>query len=225
MCYNIWIVWRLMYFFLQYCDTLKAMVGRLQTWHILMSHGFRMSCNYLSCRIYATLHMVLLTMSYRLLCEEMTRRDAIISSFNKWDAHHTWWCIMSRRKLLNYSRTCRPEALEMMVSYLGFDTGKAQHEIDDTRGCHARFSFMVDLYEHHLTVTVDADGDDGHVAYHKVCALRSYLLILVDTSIFMDKSATYVDAIYIRNFIDLKRTPEYNRRVSFLVYLYSKLAE
>lgn len=33
-------------------------------------------------------------------------------------------------------------------------------------------------------------------------ALKSYFLILVGTSIFVDKSATYVDVVYLKFFMD-----------------------
>lgn len=52
-------------------------------------------------------------------------------------------------KLLNYSMIAILETLDIMVTYLGVDPRKSQHELDDTKGCHARFSFLVDLYEHH----------------------------------------------------------------------------
>lgn len=128
-------------------------------------------------------------------------------------------------KLFNYSRTTRPEALDRMVTYLGADRGKAQQELDDTRWCHARFSFLIDLHEHHLDASVEADGGDSRVAYHKACALRLYLLVLAEMSIFTDKIATYVNVIYLRYFINLERICKYNYRVSYLVYLYSKLAK
>lgn len=41
-------------------------------------------------------------------------------------------------KLLNYSSTSSPKAMYMMVTYLRVDLGKAQQELDDTRGCHAK---------------------------------------------------------------------------------------
>lgn len=49
----------------------------------------------------------------------------------------------------------------MMATYLEAYLRKAQHEIDYTGWFHARFSFLVDLYEHHLSTSVDADGDDA----------------------------------------------------------------
>lgn len=47
------------------------------------------------------------------------------------------------------------------------------------------FSFLVDIYEHRLIAVVEADGDDAQVIYHIVYALRSYLLVFVNTFIYM----------------------------------------
>lgn len=56
--------------------------------------------------------------------------------------------------------------------------------------------------------------------------MRAYLLYLVVTSIFMDKSATYVGVVYLRYFDDLEKIHEYNwGEGACLVYLYSKLVE
>lgn len=57
------------------------------------------------------------------------------------------------------------------------------------------FSFLVDRYENHMVAVVGVDGDDTRVTYYRACALRSYLMVLIGTSIFVDKSATYVDVI------------------------------
>lgn len=73
----------------------------------------------------------------------------------------------------------RPKALDMMVTYLRDDMDKYQHEIDNTRGCHARFSFLVKVYEDHLDAAVDAVSDGPRFSYHKACAPRSYFMILV----------------------------------------------
>lgn len=49
----------------------------------------------------------------------------------------------------------------MMVTYFRTDPRKAPHEIDDTGGYHAMFSFLVDLYEHQLATFVDVDDGDA----------------------------------------------------------------
>lgn len=64
------------------------------------------------------------------------------------------------------------------------------------------------MYQHHLATIVDVDGDDEQVSYHS--ASRSSLLVLVRKSVFMDKSVTFVDIIYLIYFINLDRIHEYN---------------
>lgn len=185
------------------------MIERLQSWHSLISHGFRMSCNYLGCVVYEVPDMVILTMTYCLLCGDMAHRDVILLPITG--------------NLLNYSRTSKPEVLDMMVIYLGVDSKKAQQEIDDTKWCLVRFSFLVDLYERHLAAFLDANVDDTRVGHHRAWALRSYLVVLVCMSIFVYKSVTYVDVIHLRYFIDFERNHKYNSGISYLVYLYYKL--
>lgn len=99
-----------------------------------------------------------------------------------------------------------------METQLGAESNKSQGEIKDTKGCHARFSFLLKNYINHLNVSLDGASDEAQVSYHRVCAFRTYFIILVDTDIFMDKCATYVDVVYIKCFAGLNRTYEYNWR-------------
>lgn len=72
---------------------------------------------------------------------------------------------------------------------------------------------MFDLSENYinnLNADVDVMRYDAHVTYHVVCALRIYFIFLVDTSIFVDKSLTYVDIAYIEYFMDMNMIHEYN---------------
>lgn len=115
------------------------------------------------------------------------------------------------------SRINGPVVLDMMVTYLGADPNKFQQKINDTKGCHARFLFLVKLYKEHLAAVKDVAGDDARVACHKAYALMSYFMVLVGTCIFMDKSVTYEDIFYINSFIDLEKIHEYNWRTTGLV--------
>lgn len=54
------------------------------------------------------------------------------------------------------------------------------------------------------------NGDDEHVIHHRSYTLISYKMYLVDKSIFVDKSVTYVDVVYLRDFADLERIHKYN---------------
>lgn len=95
------------------------------------------------------------------------------------------------------------------MTYLGVDIEDSLKELEDTRGCHARFIFLKNLHIHHLDATMESDGDDARVMHHRAYALRSYLMYLVDTSIFVDKGAYYVDLVYLRYFIYFDQTHEY----------------
>lgn len=97
--------------------------------------------------------------------------------------------------------------------------------MDETRGCHARFSFLDELYINHLDAVVEVDGDDSQVLHQRTCGLRSYLVYLVGTYIFVDKGVYYADVVYLRYFIDFEHIHEYNWGVAFLVYLCSGLGE
>lgn len=103
--------------------------------------------------------------------------------------------------------------------------GESQIEIDGTIKCHTQFSFLKKFYKDQLVSVVEARGDDEKVLYHRQCILRSYVIYFVYTSIFVDKSATYINEVYLSYFIDLEWTDEYSWRSSNLIYLYSKLCE
>lgn len=81
------------------------------------------------------------------------------------------------------------------MTYLGTDPKEAQKEMDDTRVCSIRFSYPKKLYIDQLAEVVEVDAQ---VLHHRACALRPYLMYLVETFIFMDKSVYYVDVVYLR---------------------------
>lgn len=75
---------------------------------------------------------------------------------------------------------------------MGSYPSEAQEKLDATRGAHARFS-----YKSNLVATVKVEGDEELVLFHRQCALRSYFIYLVDTTILIDKSETYIDVLYV----------------------------
>lgn len=126
--------------------------------------------------------------SYHLLLNEMSITLGDISCL----LH-----LMTTRRLLYHSKIRGPEALDLIVNHLRVDLVKAQEEIDDTRGCHTIFSFHVNNYVDHLHADVDVTSDYACVTYHRVCALRSYFIILIGTTIYVDKREVHVDVVYI----------------------------
>lgn len=87
----------------------------------------------------------------------------------------------------------RFETIDLKVTQLGAGLRKTQCEIENTRGCHTRFSFLSKSYINHLNADVDVVGDNARVSKYRVCALMKDFLTLVGTSIFVDKSVTYVE--------------------------------
>lgn len=119
--------------------------------------------------------------------------------------------LLIKRILLDHSRMTRPEELEIMVTYLRDDLEDALKELEETRWCHTRFAFLENLYTYHPIAAVEADGDDALVMHHITCALRSYPMYLIGTSIFVDKIFYYVDVVYLKYIIDFEHIHEYNR--------------
>lgn len=81
------------------------------------------------------------------------------------------------------------------------------------------------MYAQQLHDAEQATCDDEHDTQHKTYAMRAYLLYLVGTPIFMEKSVTYVNVIYMRYLDDSEHIHEYNWGTTCLVYMYSKLVE
>ncbi|XP_058741294.1 uncharacterized protein LOC131613660 [Vicia villosa] len=115
-----------------------------------------------------------------------------------------------RGKLLDHSRIKRDKAQETMVIYLGVGPMEALKQCENTKCAYAKFSFLKELYEQNLELVEEADDDDLQVTYHRECALRRFFLLLVGTSMFVDKSATHVDVAYLNYFIDLEANNEWN---------------
>lgn len=135
---------------------------------------------------------------------------------------HAFFIIWLREGLLNQSRICKFEALELIVNYLGTYRGEVQEELDATIGGHARFSYLGDLYKYYLVAAVEDKVDEEWVLFYRQCALRLCFLYLVDTIIFVEKNTTYVNVVYVTYFTNLERIHEYNRD-TYLVYMYSKV--
>ncbi|CAL5214714.1 unnamed protein product [Lathyrus oleraceus] len=105
--------------------------------------------------------------------------------------------LLIRGRFLDHWRITKDKAVEMMVEYLRLDPEKAVEEVSRTRGAHARFEFLRNIYATKIQRAEQADGDAEQVAVHISHALRAYLLFLVDILIFMDKNATYNDIVYL----------------------------
>lgn len=105
----------------------------------------------------------------------------------------TFYTFPSEGELLDHSRIKHDESLEIMVIYLGVDPMDALMQCESTIGAHTKFSYLKKLYGENLELIEDANENDIQVTYHQECALRCYLIFSVGTTMFVDKSATYID--------------------------------
>ena len=85
----------------------------------------------------------------------------------------------------------------MMVTYLDVEPTKDANEVGDTIGAHTIFNFLEELCIDHSQMALDVKVDGMLVDYHQKCSLRSYLLFLVGTSMFVEESTTYVNMVYL----------------------------
>jgi len=92
------------------------------------------------------------------------------------------------------------------IEHLGVDPGEALSEVNDTKGAHARFSYLRRIFKDRLLEQLQADNDGDLVPVRKLRkqTLRIYLLYLVGITLFTGKSVHYVNVVYLRYFRDLE---------------------
>nr|XP_012573485.1 protein MAIN-LIKE 1-like [Cicer arietinum] len=97
--------------------------------------------------------------------------------------------------------------------YLGATWEKTLVEINYNKCPQYRLQWLCDLYSRLIRTN------------QFECATRTYMLHLVDSPIFADKTHTRVEAKYISLFIDLDRCQEYSWATAILVFLYDNLGD
>lgn len=76
-----------------------------------------------------------------------------------------------RGRLLDHGRIGREEGVDLMVTLLWVDLSKMVEEATHTRGAHALFTFLENLYNEHVKRALDVIGDDVQVEHHQHCTL------------------------------------------------------
>lgn len=84
-----------------------------------------------------------------------------------------------------------------MRNDLEFSLDDVLTKVEITRGAHVRFSTLQVQFLIHLNKYVKFFDDDDVKEYHWLNAVRCYLVYLVGTTIFNNKSATYVDIMFV----------------------------
>ncbi|CAK8568983.1 unnamed protein product [Lathyrus sativus] len=101
----------------------------------------------------------------------------------------------------------------LVVDYLGVSQYRAQEHVRHCRGSYYKLECLYDLFKKYR-----AASRWGY-------ATRAYLLMLVGSKIFVDKTFTLVDARYLLLFTDLDRLSGYSWGAAALVTLYSHLGD
>jgi hypothetical protein len=112
-----------------------------------------------------------------------------------------------------------------MKDLLGTTNMEADDEVRKTKGAHIRFVFLKDLFSRHLdrmrTAQRDKDTDCEKKANELV--MRAYLMLLVGTTIFSNKTKNYIDLAYLDYFRHLNRISSYTWGTATLAFLYREL--
>lgn len=66
----------------------------------------------------------------------------------------------------------KSEALDLTMTQLRVSPSKSRGEIEDIRGCHAIFSFLLGNYINQLNMVWDDVRYESNVSYHRVSALE-----------------------------------------------------
>ncbi|KAI5405310.1 hypothetical protein KIW84_052185 [Lathyrus oleraceus] len=104
-------------------------------------------------------------------------------------------------------------AVELAVDYLGVSQGQAQSHVRSCRGSYYKLEWLYDIFVHHRAAS--------SWAY----ATRAYLLMLVGSTIFADKTFTLVEARYLLLFRDLDGCSGYSWGAAAVVTLYRYLGD
>ena len=62
--------------------------------------------------------------------------------------------------LLAHEGLTRDEVVEMMIRYLGANLGDANEEVNDSRGAHARFSYLKRIFKERLLQQLEGDMEE-----------------------------------------------------------------
>ena len=113
-----------------------------------------------------------------------------------------------------------------MVEQLGSDLGEAIVEVTKTKGAHCRFSSLRRIFMDRMLEQLALEIEHGVIQEVQRLldqAVRIYLLYLVGITLFIDKSTTIVDVVYLKFFRDLDIVASYSWGPAALAHLYREL--
>jgi hypothetical protein len=112
-----------------------------------------------------------------------------------------------------------------MVTYLGPTPADAYTEVIVTRRSHDRFTYLRALPRSHLRDASQSKmvGDVAIMRMYRDWAVRTYLLFVVDTTIFSNKAKNYVDLTYLQYLREIQSVITYAWGLAALSFLYREL--
>jgi hypothetical protein len=131
-------------------------------------------------------------------------------------------------KMLNHmaSSIGQEEGMDMCAEFLNFPNGLCHVEFKKMKGAHISFPKLQQLFNENLNLALEAETNGEHpntVQWYRDCTIRAFLLYLVGRTIFTNKSAQYVDVVFLPYFQDLDTVNQWNWGTSALAYLYNYL--
>jgi hypothetical protein len=132
------------------------------------------------------------------------------------------------RKMLNHEGTActQAEGADMCEEYLNFDKEDCKKEFHKMKGAHIGFQKLLQLYLDNLNLAQKAENDkeaEDDVRFYRECTVRCFLLYLIGSTLFTNKSTQYVDVIFLTYLQDLGVVNTWNWGASGLAYLFKYL--
>jgi hypothetical protein len=126
-------------------------------------------------------------------------------------------------KFLNFEKMDKKEAVDMVSAYLGIAKPTVGGEFGKTGGKNLRFNFLQQVYVELLEKCLEMEDDgvstlEEMTPVREMC-VRAFCLFLVCSTIFSNKSAWYVEVVYLQFFQDLTTTHEWNWGAAALAYM------
>jgi hypothetical protein len=119
----------------------------------------------------------------------------------------------------------KEEGTKLMVDLIGAAPADIENEMVKMKGLHVKHTYLQTHFQTLMGHIDDYEVDENQdeVLRHQNFALRSYLLLLVDYTIFADTSKNCVYIHHVKNFDDLETVSEIAWGPSALVCLYKGL--
>ncbi|MCH88833.1 serine/threonine-protein phosphatase 7 long form-like protein, partial [Trifolium medium] len=125
-------------------------------------------------------------------------------------------------KFLNHSRMTRDEGADMVNAFLGVSKKCAMDSFADLNGLYLKHTVLEAIYSDNRKNADRAVAENKpmhEIRLYRERCIRAFLLYLVSSTLFSNKSNYYVDVIYLQYFQNLTTVHEWNWGAAALVHL------